>query len=97
MNVTCPKQPLKLWEVSTCGLAIVLIHFIPYTDNIVKDLIDCIPFCKHYIFDGEAVFCEVRGKPLRKAFQKCKQKILTPFTVENALSEFVMDKVICYG
>jgi len=83
-------------RISTCGIAVVLMQHIPKTDRVMQIYIDCIPFCKHYVYDGEAMFCDVRGKPLRKR-QKCKQKIPTLFTVEDALSEFEMDKVICHG
>jgi hypothetical protein len=71
---------------STCGVAVVLMQHIPKTDRVMQIYIDCIPFCKHYVYDGEAMFCEL-GHWSLKEVEKCADKVSSGFTVGYVLEE----------
>ena len=76
---------LKEWRISMCGVAVVLMQPIPKTDYVEQVYLDCIPFCKHYIYDGDAMFCELGHQPEEN--ETCNDKIPSVFTLEYALRE----------
>ena len=81
----------KEWRVSTCGVAIILVQRVPETDCVTQTYLDCIPFCKHYVYDGDAMFCELGHEPKmsERPLQTCNDKASTGFTLRYALERWM--------
>lgn len=71
------------WKTTICGAALILRQHIPKTDRAIRIYIDCIPFCKHYIYDGDSLFCELGHVSLKR----CSDIVPTGFTVKDALGQ----------
>jgi hypothetical protein len=70
-------------RLCTCGLTVIKKQFLNNKKTVLATYIDCIPFCTHYIYDGDAIFCELNNNKHISGFTECNLKINTKFNVNS--------------